>query len=294
MSTSDQDPLDKKLSRLYQQRKQQLQMPDKEKLVPPSAQQPKQKPLWSSRPVWGSTITACFIMVISFYFMPNDLVPLNDGVSDDDNKLVYSADTGYEVQHQPNALMPSSDTATMAQQGAMPQSALQSRRANLASDASNRRAKQSRQDTQRMSRAELAKVEIVEAQIAGVQAAPEMAAAAPLIPPSQLQSKTTEIIKADSFKPQRNAYDGANPEKQVTDNSTPPTIARLLTDKEKGKDRQSALLYSQDCDGKIIAMAPKWLIGIDDNQWVEVHYDNHGKINKVSLLKDFVGCDNER
>lgn len=289
MSTSDQDPLDKKLSNLYQQRKQQLQMPDKAKLVPPPEQHPKQKAFWSSRPVWGSTITACFIMVVSFYFMPNDAVPVANDLSDANNQRVYSADTGYEVQHQPSTLMSSDVTATtIAQQGAMAQSALQSE-----SDAANRRAKQARQETQRMSRAEIAKVEIAEAQIAEAliakrQVEPEMASA------DSAQGFSDElIVTAAAPRIQRKANDGAYAQKSTT-NNPPPTIVRLLTDKEKGKYRQSLLLYGQDCHGKVIGIAPKWLIGIDDNQWAEVHYDNQGKINAVNHLKDYPGCDDGR
>ena len=262
MKTNNHESLDDQLNRLYQQRKQQLTMPEhlKEQAKEQAKDQAKdqvarkhRKSVWLSYPIWASTITACFVIVVSFYFLPNGLNPgLNNGLTSD-AELIYAPPVA-SVQSQPESINESFSPDTQA----------------------DTRASYTQADT----RASYTQADTAASIVASAPAPKTYKRQLTQTPSkqqyqSQGSAMASKALTDKSLAGSRSFTDKALTKQTTAKQST--VLARLLPTTDK-----SGTALAKDCDGNIIPLKAKWLKNIKTDDWINIRFNINKTIEGVS------------
>ncbi len=269
MNVNEPNSGDNTLNSHYQKRKQQHKMPEAVAIaIHAHAQQAKRSRLLTP-PIWASTLAACFVIVISIYFMP----------------LEPDFETEAEADYLPAAPLISQSAPVTVQSA--PAAKADTQVFNEFSPGNN-----SGQDSMRMAKASanqaLKKPEVLQLKTSG----------------SQLASVAKAKQQAGKAMQERFNYSDANmPDKaqEIAVNGARMSSPALRTD--KAEQRSSKQIIAQikalvgksneyqtkqqavDCDGQILLIDVVHLNNIKANDWVTVYFDRSNKLIHIEKLK---------
>jgi hypothetical protein len=290
MNNQNHESLDEKLSRLYQQRKQQLTTPEAiatqaAKSAKQAKKQAHKHPLrgWLSRPLWASTVTTCFVITLSYYWLPVE-PKLNDTqldtslvdtslvdaslvngvrvynlqmdnatpVSNPDNLMAappIMADESASDEAAPDVLMRPSAPAT---------DALPSRQSNRS---------EVMRTAKRQTRAEMADNAVSDA----------------FKPTVIIPATTTSAKDSSALSIKGNAHELLSG--VAGSHQSKPFYARVMSWEEQPNKPQPWLFYAKDCAGNIIEFSKKQRPGLHPNDWVKVKITTDSDQNRqVTVL----------
>lgn len=288
MIDKTQQPADKQLSELYQQRKAKHPMPDEiRQNVLSSVKNNQKKSHWFAPPVWSATFAAIFVVVISIQFFPNTPEQMPAERFNEDVMQTASTPTDYEY-------------AEPLAQTTEPQiESYEASSARYKVKAANS-PKPSVFTTNQATTA-VSELEVV-ADTQNLETASIVSDIALMSPNEEVEpSSSSDLMLKDS----QNAISGASAPMAESAPSV-YSYSKAKQRAEKAFVADFTVVYGRfkpanstdenpsitDCANKTHILDSNLTIDIPAQQWLGVYYDENQKIIKIERLDDFKGCDN--
>lgn len=287
MNNQTEQSADQQLQQLYQQRKSCHPMPeDIRQHVIDTADNAQSKPNWRRPPVWGATLAACFVILLSVQFFPWS-PDSTDNYSTDNYSTAGAPTINYEQAYEVERSVETTSTELPSMQT--------KRRAPVADMVAATPTPQGalydemspEQIASTPVELEYNKEAITGVQVAEVAQESQVTARQQAENQSKMQQPQRAFSKAAS---QRAAVSGASmlsPLQQAQ--SRLPLTVKLLPDTATNGKRMV-----EDCQQVKHPIEGKWVESIADGLWVTVHFDEHSQIKRVDLVENFKGCHDEQ
>lgn len=264
-------PSDEQLADLYAARKARHPMPDEVKRqVLDELKKAHRKPYWQRPPIWGATLAACFVIVLSMRFMPlSDTQNMPQGVQEQ-----YSAPQPDQIAVEYSPGEPTQQKMRSAPQAAM---------APVASSQGRK------QPTIAPARLEAVQVDTSALKEMVVEVDEQMADTEHFAYGAKNEAEIEQAaVSGAAFDSEHNRSfkSGLSPDNVAVTGSV--VVQGKLLPMVEGQTRKAL-----DCNDFIIDLGAKALNNIADGQWIDIHFDEKGSIMRIIKIEDFKGCNSD-